>query len=198
MTIWLASQNIHKKIELEAILGGVRIQIPRDAGIAFDPEENGSTFLDNALIKARSLYDLTKEPAIADDSGICVDALGGRPGIYSARYGEEGGAKLSDQERNLLLLRETADAANRKAKFVCAMVLYLGPDRFFAVQETLEGELIREGRGEGGFGYDPLLYLPDLGKTVAELSAEEKNRWSHRAKAGRVFARLLAEPLLQG
>jgi XTP/dITP diphosphohydrolase len=213
MTIWFATGNAHKKQELQAILPGHTIKIPADAGITnFDPDETGSTFLENALIKARALHQLIAEhypadigPVIADDSGLCVDALGGRPGIYSARYGSTGrfsstgrygstdGKKLDTRERNALLLREVGDAPNRNARFVCAMVLLFSGDRFSAVQETLEGELIREERGIGGFGYDPILFIPELGRTVAELSEDEKNRISHRGKAGRAIAKLLGD-----
>jgi XTP/dITP diphosphohydrolase len=211
MTIWFATGNTHKKSELAAILADHRILIPSDAGLDFDPEETGATFLENALIKARSLRRLAAStglpdkgmagPVIADDSGLCVDALGGRPGIYSARYGSDGGGsftggkKLDAAERNALLLRELGDAPDRKARFVCAMVLLFSEDRFFAVQETLEGEIIKhagDARGEGGFGYDPILWLPELGRTVAELSGEEKNRLSHRGKAARAVAHFLA------
>jgi XTP/dITP diphosphohydrolase len=202
MIVWLASGNIHKKKELTKILSdamlpetaAVDLKIPADAGIAFDPEETGSTFLENALIKATELYRLLGkgQPVIADDSGICVDALDGKPGIYSARYG---GKKLSDAERNARLLAEMGDNPKRSSRFVCAMVLYCGPDRFFVAQETLEGELVlnaESARGTGGFGYDPVLYIPKLGRTVAELSDEEKNRQSHRGKAGRVIGRILS------
>jgi XTP/dITP diphosphohydrolase len=193
----------------------VTVMIPAEAGIPFDPEETGATFLENALLKACALYRLLTEcgaeesggnapvviaggnvpVVIADDSGLCVDALDGRPGIRSARYGAgcgaENGKKLEPFERNALLLRELGDRANRKARFVCAMVLLLSPGRFYAVQETLEGELIREPRGAGGFGYDPILYLPEKNLTVAELSEAEKNSMSHRGKAARAIARLL-------
>jgi XTP/dITP diphosphohydrolase len=188
MTIWFATGNAHKKKELAAILSGHTIKIPPDGGIAdFDPAENGTTFLENALIKAQALYRLVKQPVIADDSGLCVDALEGRPGIYSARYGSEEGVSLTSPERNALLLRELGDHPRRTARFVCAMVFLAREDRFYAVQETLEGEIIREERGRGGFGYDPILYLPDMGCTVAELSEETKNRISHRGKAGKVI-----------
>ena len=197
MTIWLATGNIHKKKELVKILSdamNIELKIPADTGIAFNPEETGSTFFENALIKAAELYRLLGkgQPVIADDSGICVDALDGKPGIYSARYG---GKKLSDAERNARLLAELGDNPRRNARFVCAMVLYCGSERFFAAQETLEGELVlnaESARGTGGFGYDPVLYIPELGRTVAELSDEEKNRLSHRGKAGRVIGRILS------
>jgi XTP/dITP diphosphohydrolase len=204
MTVWFATGNIHKKRELAAILEaaspGTEIRIPGEEGIAFDPEETGSTFLENALVKARALYRLAAAagkagPVIADDSGLCVDALGGRPGIFSARYGGDGRNKPGDGERNALLLKELGDNPLRSARFVCAMVLLWNEDRFFAVQETLEGELVRAldaARGKGGFGYDPILFIPELGRTVAELQDTEKNRISHRGKAGRAVARVLS------
>lgn len=192
MTIWFASGNRHKKTELESLLAFHTLKMPEDAGIFdFDPEENGKNFLENALIKAQALYRLVKAPVIADDSGLCVDALGGRPGVYSARYGNEGGKKLSDRERNALLLQELADKPRRNAHFVCAIALVLGEDRIYTVQETLEGIMLREERGNRGFGYDPVFLVPELGCTVAELSGETKNRISHRGKAGRVMAALL-------
>lgn len=193
MTFWLATNNEHKKRELEAIFSSHTLITPASAGLSFDPEETGRTFIENTLIKAQALYDLVHEPVIADDSGLCVDALGGRPGIYSARYGSTEGKKLESWERNGLLLKELAAALNRKARFVCAMVVFFNHDRFFVVQETLEGEIIHEGRGTGGFGYDPIVYLPERGCTVAELPEEEKNRISHRGKAGRALARLLKD-----
>jgi XTP/dITP diphosphohydrolase len=131
-----------------------------------------------------------------------VDALGGRPGIYSARYAGRyadpdapAGKKLDAAERNALLLEELGDNPNRRARFVCAMVLLWDENRFFAVQETLEGELVRPGygRGSGGFGYDPILYLPDYGVTVAELPEAEKNRLSHRGKAAKGIAKLITD-----
>ena len=211
MTIWFASGNINKKKELSDILsaeilrhvGNLELKIPSDAGLNFDPEETGNSFLENALIKAAELYNLLEKqspagilhPVIADDSGICVDALGGRPGIYSARYGISGnGEKISAAEKNAMLLDELGDNPNRSARFVCAMVLYCGPNRFYVAQETLEGELVKNAdsaRGSGGFGYDPILFIPELGRTVAELSEEEKNRYSHRGKAGKAIAKIL-------
>jgi len=207
MTIWFATGNAHKKTELSAILRthGVdcRLLIPKDAGLDFDPEETGTGFHENALLKARELYTLLDkarpplfnpdDPVIADDSGICVDALDGRPGIYSARYAGKGhsGKKLEASERNALLLEEVGDAADRKARFVCAMVLMYNPNRFFIAQETIEGELVKnmeQAKGIGGFGYDPVFFIPELGKTAAELSDDEKNMISHRGKAGKIIA----------
>ncbi len=191
MTIWLASGNAHKKKEIAAVFPEHTVKIPKDAGLDFDPDETGSTFSENAMIKAKALFDIVKEPVIADDSGICVEALDGRPGIYSARYGSEGGKKLTDAERNALLVKELGNNPNRKARFVCAMVLFINPDRFFIVQETLEGELVQSEKGSGGFGYDPILFIPEKGMTVAELSEEEKNQISHRGKAGKLIGEIL-------
>lgn len=216
MTLWFATGNAHKKAELAAIFnaeipgGFCEIRIPADAGLEFDPEENGSSFYENALLKARELSRLLLErrppqyrpgdPVIADDSGLCVDALNGRPGIFSARYagasGCGGGKKLSAGERNALLLAELGDKPLRSARFVCAMALLFSNDRFFLVQETVEGEIVRgseQAKGAGGFGYDPVLFIPGLGKTMAELSEEEKNQISHRGKAGRMIAAFLAK-----
>jgi XTP/dITP diphosphohydrolase len=204
MIIWFATGNAHKKQELAAILAaavpGLAVKIPQEAGImGFDPGETGSSFYENALIKARELRRLLDAkglagPVIADDSGLCVEALGGRPGILSARYGGGDGGKISAAERNALLLAEIGEKRPRNARFVCAMVLLCGADRFYLVQETLEGEIIgrgEAGRGCGGFGYDPIFYLPGQGKTVAELSEEEKNLISHRGRAGKAIAGLL-------
>jgi XTP/dITP diphosphohydrolase len=194
MPLWFATGNLHKRAELAAILEVYDIKIPQEGGLTFDPGETGTTFLENALIKARTLYRLVREPVVADDSGLCVDALGGRPGIYSARYGGQGGEKPDDSRRNALLLAELGDTPRRSARFVCAMALFLGEDRFYIAQETLEGEIVRnlgKARGSGGFGYDPILYLPERGCTVAELSEADKNLISHRGKAGRIIARML-------
>ena len=217
MTIFLASGNRHKQGEVAQIFKPNQILIPADKGIDFDPVENGTSFVENSLIKARTLWEIVHEPVLADDSGICVDLLDGAPGIYSARYagssdmkGEKAGAKLDAHERNKLLVEQTnralaayraknpsdsrTDAELRSCRFVCAMVLYLENGRFYAVQETLEGSLvssIEESAGSGGFGYDPVVYLPQFGKTVAELSEEQKNAVSHRGKAGKKLAMLL-------
>jgi XTP/dITP diphosphohydrolase len=216
--IYFATGNAHKREELQQILNAkfgaanlgaakfgaasITVKMPCEAGIEFDPEETGATFLENAPIKARELYKIVKEPVIADDSGLCVDALDGRPGVLSARYGAKlGGAKdgekLDAAQRNALLLGEIGNAAQRKARFVCSMVLLLDENRFFCAQETLEGEIISPskngalGRGSGGFGYDPLLFIPEKGCTVAELSAQEKNTISHRGKATLAIAKFL-------
>ncbi len=130
---------------------------------------------------------------VADDSGLCVDALGGEPGVRSARYGSApGGPDLNDAERNQLLLSALAHTNDRDAHYVCCMVAYLGADRFYIVQETWHGRIATQpSTGKGGFGYDPVFFLPDLGVTVADISAAEKHRCSHRGKAARRLALLL-------
>lgn len=190
-----------------------RIVTPADEGIEFDPDETGATFYENSVIKAAALYKIVRSPVIADDSGICVDALGGAPGIYSARYagpdfphGKPDGGRIPQCEQNRLLIGQlnaalaagtaAADFPNgpRSAHYVCAMVLYLGADRLYVAQETMEGRLvsrIEDAAGTGGFGYDPLFFLPEYGRTAAELSPEEKNRISHRGKAAKSLARIV-------
>ncbi len=160
------------------------LRTPADDGIqGFDVDENATTFIGNAMLKAEELYRLIQKPVLADDSGLCVDALGGRPGVLSARYGSKAGIPLSSEARNSLLLEEMAGQANRSCRFVCCICLMLSPDRFFCVQETCEGLLLKSPSGSGGFGYDPVMYLPEAGKTVAELSMDEKNAVSHRGRA---------------
>lgn len=191
MKIYFASGNTHKREELSRILANHEIILPLDEGISFDPEETEPTFLGNALIKAKALYTLTGKPVIADDSGLCIDALGGGPGVLSARYGSTPSHILSTDEKNQLVLFQMEGVIDRKCRFVCAMVLYISSDRFYSVQETLEGIIVTEGKGSAGFGYDPIVFLPECGKTVAELEGEEKDICSHRGKAGRHLAALL-------
>ena len=182
------------------------ILTPADEGIDFNPEETGSTFYENSLIKAKALYEIVKSPVIADDSGICVDALNGAPGIYSSRYagpdfmkGKPDGSKISQEEQNVFLINQLNNTlkneklssasylhGERSCHYTCAVVLYCGSDRLFVAQETFEGVLIKnidEQAGNGGFGYDPIVFLPEYQKTVAQISADEKNAISHRGKA---------------
>lgn len=203
--LYLASGNKHKREEMQHILPDYEIRIPNDDGIDFDPIENGSTFYENSLIKAKALWNLVHEMVIADDSGLCVEALGGEPGIYTSRYagpdfmhGMPDGRKISQAEQNKLLIEQlnSTGSKNRNCHYTCAMVLLLNPDRFFVAQETFEGELIdsiEKQAGTGGFGYDPIVFLPQYGKTVAEISAEEKNKISHRGKAVRAIEKLLQD-----
>jgi XTP/dITP diphosphohydrolase len=184
MTLFLASNNAHKLEEIRQALPGIDIQVPASRGLDFDFIEDADTFIGNSTGKALALWRILKEPVLADDSGLCVDALGGRPGVLSARYGSvDGVTNLSSSERNALLLREMDGKHEKACRFVCCMSLVLSIDRVFVVQETCEGVLLEAPKGIGGFGYDPVVYLPELGKTVAELSMEEKNRVSHRGRA---------------
>jgi XTP/dITP diphosphohydrolase len=185
MDLCIATNNAHKVGELAALFPGLRIRAPADMGMVFDYEETLDSFLGNSLGKARALYALVGTPVLADDSGLCVDALDGAPGVKSARYGspDEGATRLSTPERNALLLAAMKGRTDRICRFVCAMSLVLSPDRFFVVQETCEGVLLEAPRGSGGFGYDPLFFLPETGLSMAELSPEQKNALSHRGRA---------------
>ena len=194
------------------------IVTPGDEGIEFDPEETGTDFYENSIIKAKALYNITGCPVIADDSGICCDALGGAPGIYSSRYaGPEfmrgkDGVKVPQEEQNRMLVEQLSKAVKSgnlppapykngpySAHYTCSMVLYLGSDRIFIAQETMEGSIIKdinEQRGNGGFGYDPLFIVEGSEKTAAELTPDEKNAISHRGKAARIIKKI-AENLLK-
>lgn len=211
MKIYLATGNTNKKREVQELFPEHTIVIPKDEGIDFDPEETGSTFYENSLIKAKALWEIVHTPVLADDSGICVDALAGAPGIYSSRYGgpqymqgKPDGSKVPQEEQNKFLIQQTNDAikagfkGGRKAHYTCAMVLYMGADRLFVAQETMEGEIIDDiskARGSGGFGYDPIFYLPDQNRTGAELTADEKNAISHRGKASRIMKNIAGDVL---
>src|SRR5574344_3097623 len=200
MKIYFATGNAHKRTEMQQIFSGSTIVMPSDEGIEFDPEETGSSFFENSLIKARALWEQVHAPVLADDSGLCVDCLGGAPGIFSSRYagpdfmhGRPDGIKITQSEQNRMLIEQANDTGskNRSCRYVCAMVLMVTPDRFYCAQETMEGELICTlslAAGTGGFGYDPIVMLPQFGKTVAQISAEEKNAVSHRGKAARALS----------
>ncbi|MDF1568021.1 MAG: RdgB/HAM1 family non-canonical purine NTP pyrophosphatase [Spirochaetaceae bacterium] len=188
MEILLATGNAHKKEELERILAPHRILIPSDIRVEFDPDETGDTYLENALIKARALFESSGgRPVLADDSGLSVPAMKGAPGVYSARYGsDEAGRELESRERNALLIEKMQgfEGSRRQAFFVCCMVLIIDEYRVFTAQETFNGYITDEPSGRGGFGYDPIFFIPELQKTVAELDAGEKDRISHRGRAG--------------
>ena len=197
MKLYFASGNDHKKTEMSRLLGGFELTLPKEEGISFDPDENGSTFIDNAVIKAKALYDIVHAPVLADDSGLCVDALGGKPGIHTARYGEEeAGRKLSAGEKYMLLLKNMEGITNRRAEFVCAICLYLSPTRIYVIQETSEGSIAQKpSNGSGGFGYDPVFYNNEAGRIVAELPEGEKDLYSHRGKAARIMKTLIEKEL---
>ena len=193
----IASNNAHKVEEFKRILKplGINVLSAREAGIDLgDVEENGTTFQQNAEIKALSAYKLSSMPAIADDSGLCVDALSGAPGIYTARYGGEG---LTQEERNAFLLSnlESVSQEKRTARFVCSICCILGDNERIEVMGTCEGSIAFEPSGAGGFGYDPVFFIPHLKKTFAQLSAEEKNAISHRGRALEAFKVKLEEYL---
>lgn len=178
----LASHNQKKLAEMATILGELGVEVISLPENAPEPEENGATFEENALIKAQSASDFTGLPAIADDSGLCVDALGGAPGIYSARYCEG-----TDLDRNTFLLKNMQDKDNRACRFVCAIACILPDGKQITVRGECEGELLHESRGGGGFGYDPLFFVPEYGCTFGELPSEVKNRISHRGRALRAL-----------
>lgn len=181
----LASGNAGKLREFHQLLAPLEIAVlpQADFGVG-DVEESGLTFVENALLKAREASRVSGLPALADDSGLEVDALNGQPGIYSARYA---GEPKSDARNNAKLLEAMARVPPRAraARYWCVLVLLRHAEDPvpLIVQRSWEGEVLSEPRGDGGFGYDPLFWLPDQGRTAAELSAEEKNRLSHRGRA---------------
>lgn len=191
--IVLATKNQGKIKEMRALLAPLDIEVLSLADFApiEDAEENGTTFQDNALIKARYYYEHTHVACLADDSGLEVDALGGRPGVYSARYS---GENATDATNNAKLLREMTDVAqdNRTARFRCSMALVDG-ETVLTADGVCEGVILRELRGEGGFGYDPLFYVPRYDRTLAELTSDEKNAISHRGHAVRMMADKIAK-----
>jgi XTP/dITP diphosphohydrolase len=197
MNIVLATSNLHKKEEFSRILTGHSVFLPADLGLSFDFEEEADTFTENALGKALSLA--RKVPAdhavLADDSGLCVEALGGEPGIRTARYGMETfGRMLESGERNEFLLqnlRDKTDYEDRKASFVCALALVVSSHRVFTFCESVDGHIAFAQYGNGGFGYDPLFIVDDAGKTMAELTSSEKDLYSHRGKATRHLTTIL-------
>ena len=195
MKIVLASKNPHKLVEINEITKkfGFELVLQSELGVDLDVEENGTTFEENSLIKARAVMEATGLPALADDSGICVDALGGAPGVYSARYG--GDETLDDWGRLQLLLKNTENLPDgqRQAKFVCVITMVTPEGQTIQARGEIHGELLREARGENGFGYDPIFYYPPMGLSTAEMSSEDKNKVSHRANALKVFYEKLKE-----
>lgn len=192
MKLILASNNAHKLIEIRAILGGEFDEIlsMREAGIVHETVEDGSSFLENAEKKAREIMEISGCCALADDSGLCVDALGGAPGIFSARYAGEHG---DDKANNRKLLRELEGVEDRRAHFACAMVLVRPDGSVVRAEGRMDGVIAFEEAGENGFGYDPLFYLPERGCTNAQLTPEEKNAISHRANALHALLQKLRE-----
>lgn len=186
MKFVLASQNKHKLAEMQAILSahGVEVVLQSDLGLRVDVEETGETFAENALLKARAVMEACGLPAIADDSGVCVDALNGAPGVYSARYG---GPDLDDTGRYRLLLENMRGAGSRTAHFTSAIACVFPNGDVIEAQGECPGTIAFAPQGDGGFGYDPVFFLPQLRKTYAQLTPEEKAAVSHRGKALEVF-----------
>ena len=195
MKVVLASKNKHKLEEISQITRkfGMELVLESDLGVDIDVEETGSTFEENSFLKADAVMKATGLPALADDSGIAVDALNGEPGIYSARYGFD--ESLDDWGRLQLLLKNTEQVPDdrRQAKFVCVITMVTPDGQTIQARGEVHGMLLRTPAGQGGFGYDPIFYYPPLGKSLAELTPEEKNQVSHRANALQVFYQKLKE-----
>jgi XTP/dITP diphosphohydrolase len=194
MKLVLATTNKHKVTEIKnkfASLGALEIvsleELPAGAPNAV---ENGATFAENALLKAAAIAAFSERPAMADDSGLCVDALDGRPGIFSARYG---GENTTDAEKNALLLKELSGITERQARFVCAIAIVFPDGLTLTAEGTCYGAISQAPSGVQGFGYDPVFFLPQYNCTMAEISLDEKNRISHRALALEKAAGLLHE-----
>ena len=183
MRLVLASKNPHKLVEMQTILGqlGLEVVLESEVGVDVDVEETGTTFEENALLKAKAVMEASGMAAIADDSGLVVDALNGAPGVYSARYG----GKNSDAARTAFLLENMAHVPEEKrtARFVSAIACALPDGRVVQAVGTCEGTILFETRGDNGFGYDLVFYVPQLGKTFAEADGAQKNAISHRGNA---------------
>ena len=194
MKLVLASKNEKKLKEMNEILSGMGVEVclQRDAGVDVDVEETGTTFEENSLLKAKAVMEASGLPAIADDSGLCVDALNGAPGVYSARYG---GPELDDAGRYRLLLENMRGQMTRAAKFVSVITCCFPNGDVLTARGECPGTIAYAPMGEGGFGYDPVFFLPKLKKTFAQLSPEEKNAISHRGLALRAFQAKLEEYL---
>lgn len=195
MKVVLASKNPHKLVEIRKITEkfGMELVLESELGVDIEVEETGTTFEENSLLKAEAVMKATELPALADDSGICVDALGGEPGIYSARYGFD--PTLDDFGRLRLLLKNTEAVPDgkRQAQFVCVISFVTPEGKVIQARGEVHGELLRAPAGAGGFGYDPIFYYPPFGKSLAEVSPEEKNSVSHRANALKVLYEKLKE-----
>lgn len=194
--IVFATGNEGKMREIRAILEdlGCSVRSMKEAGITVDIVEDGKSFEENALIKARAVAAHTEAIVLADDSGLEIDYLNKEPGIYSARYlGED--TSYHKKNRNLIERLDGVEEEKRTARFVCAIAAALPDGEYLLTKGTIEGRIGYEERGEGGFGYDPIFYLPEYGRTAAELSAEEKNAVSHRGKALKMMKEKLKDKL---
>ena len=195
MKVVLASKNRHKLEEISKITEkfDMELVLQSELGVDIDVEETGTTFEENSFLKAEAVMKATGLPALADDSGIAVDALNGEPGVYSARYGFD--ESLDDWGRLELLLKNTEDVPDgqRQAQFVCVITMVTPDGRTIQARGEIHGELARAPKGENGFGYDPIFYYPPLGMTTAELSPEVKNSVSHRGNALQILYEKLKE-----
>jgi len=192
--IVLATHNAGKRREWVELLAGLRVDVvlPEEIGLSSEVKETGTTYTENAFLKAHALADASGWPALADDSGLEVDALDGAPGIHSARFHPG-----SDEVRYLALLKALTGvpAEERGARFRCVAALVLPDGREFSTEGLCEGRIDPAASGDGGFGYDPVFFVPEAGKTMAELTAAEKNRISHRARAAQAMRPILAREL---
>ena len=186
----LATHNPGKLREMGDILRGLGVEVvsPADVGCHVEVEETGATFAENAMLKAKAVCAASGLPAIADDSGLCVDALGGAPGVYSARYGGEG---LDDAGRYRLLLSNLRGQPTRAAHFACAIACAFPNGDTLTAEGRCDGTIAFAPMGEGGFGYDPVFFVPELKKTFGQLTGAEKSAISHRGKALAAFAEKL-------
>ena len=195
MRVVLASKNLHKLEEISKITEkfGFELVLQSQLGVDIDVEETGTTFEENSFLKAEAVMKATGLPALADDSGIAVDALNGAPGVYSARYGFDD--SLDDRGRMYLLLKNTENVPDekRQAMFVCVITMVTPDGKSIQARGEVHGMLAREPKGENGFGYDPIFYYPPLGMTTAQLAPEVKNTISHRANALHIFNQKLKE-----
>ena len=194
MKLVLASKNKKKLVEMNAILSqlGIEVCSEAEAGVDIDVEETGTTFEENSLLKAKAVMEASGMPAIADDSGLCVTCLNDAPGVYSARYGGEG---LDDAGRYQLLLQNMRGQLDRSAKFVSVITCCFPNGDVITARGECPGTIAFAPMGEGGFGYDPVFFVPGLKKTFSQLTAEEKNAISHRGKALEIFKGKLEEYL---
>lgn len=193
MKIIMATSNKDKVNEIRQMLSGTDIEIIslKEAGVSIDIEENGSSFEENAAIKANAVRDLTGQMAISDDSGLVIDYLNGAPGIYSSRFmGED--TPYSEKNAAILEKLQGVPDEQRSARFVCSMAIAYPDGHTRTVQGTMEGRIAHEIAGDGGFGYDPIFFLPDRGCTSAQLTAAEKNAISHRGKALEQLVKILS------
>ena len=195
MKVVLASKNKHKRVEISQITEkfGFELILQSELGVDIDVEETGTTFEENSYLKAEAVMKATGLPALADDSGIAVDALNGEPGIYSARYGFDD--SLDDWGRLQLLLKNTEHVPDgqRQAQFVCVLTMVTPEGEVIQARGEIHGELQRAPVGENGFGYDPIFYYPPAGMSTAEMSPEDKNQVSHRGNALKVLNEKLKE-----